>query len=125
MSLLPTYLSLLQRGVILLDTLAKVYEPDMAIDWANRTLMHIGNTRMGLAGRIIKPDLDLEEASIVVGLISRYIDGYWANCMEIPKHDPAKRARVLELHEDLTAAMNEVGAISNVLYEERKLQSQP
>ena len=43
--------------------------------------------------------------------------------MEFPKPDPAKRARVLELHEDLTAVMNEVGAISNVFYEERAASS--
>ncbi|MGI4733908.1 MAG: hypothetical protein ACRYG7_01890 [Janthinobacterium lividum] len=36
---LATYLTLLQRGIAMCDTLAKVYEPDIAQDWAGRTLM--------------------------------------------------------------------------------------
>ena len=123
MSLLPTYLSLLQSGVILLDTLAKVYEPDMAIDWANRTLMQIGNMSMGMADRMINPKLTDTHTSLVTGIIDRYIDGHWADYLEIPKPDPAKRARVLELHEDLTAVMNEMGAITNALYDERVASS--
>ena len=113
---LATYLALLQRGVTLFDTLAKVYEPDMAIDWANRTLMQIGNTRMGLADRMIDPELLEVHTLAVVGLISRYIDGHWADYMEIPKPDPAKRAQIVELHEKLTALMNEVVDFHNTLF---------
>ena len=124
MSLLPTYLSLLQRGVALCDTLTKVYEPDMTEDWANRTLMQIGNMRMGLADRIINPEPTTIYTSLVTGIIDRCIDSHWADYLEFPKPDPAKRARVLELHEDLTAVMNEMMVITNALYEERAARSQ-
>ena len=120
---LPTYLALLERGVALCDTLAKVYEPDIAQDWASRTLMQIGNTRMGLAGRMSISKLTDTPTTLVTGLIDRYIDGHWADYLELPKPDPAKRARVLELHEDLTAVMNEMGAITNALYDERMASS--
>ena len=120
---LPTYLALLERGVALCDTLAKVYEPDIAQDWASRTLMQIGNVRMGLADRMIDPELVLEQTSSVTSMIDRYIDSHWADYLELPKPDPAKRARVLELHEALTAVMNGVGPISNALREERLASS--
>lgn len=80
--------------------------------------------RMGLADRLAKPKLTLEHTSIVTGLIDRYMDSHWADYLEIPTANPAKRAQVLELHEDLTAVMNEVGSISNVLYEARLSRSQ-
>ena len=120
---LSTYLNLLQRGVTLCDTLAKIYEPDITYDWASRTLMQIGNMRMGMADRMINPKLTDTHTSLVTGIIDRYIDGHWADYLEIPKPDPAKRARVLELHEDLTAVMNEMGAITNALYDERVASS--
>ena len=60
---------------------------------------------------------------MVTGIIDRYIDSHWADYLEFPKPDPAKRARVLELHEDLTAVMNEMGAITNALYDERMASS--
>ena len=113
---LATYLALLQRGVTLFDTLAKVYEPDMAEDWASRTLMQIGNTRMGLADRMAKPKLLEVHTLAVMGLIDRYIDSHWADYMEFPKPNPAKRAQVLELHEKLTAVMNEVVDFHNALF---------
>jgi hypothetical protein len=116
---LSMYLTLLQRGVALCDTLARVYEPDIAQDWANRTLMQISGMRMGLADRLAKPKLTLEHTTIVIGLIGRYIDSHWADYMELPTANPAKRAQVLALHEDLAAVMNEVGPISNDLYEAR------
>ncbi|RZK27925.1 MAG: hypothetical protein EOO63_12360 [Hymenobacter sp.] len=124
MSFLPTYLALLQRGVALCDTLAKVYEPDIAQDWASRTLMQIGSLRMGLADCLIDPELVLEQTSLVTGMIDKYIDSHWADYREIPKSDLTKRARVLELHEDLMAVINGVGAISNVLREDRLSRSQ-
>ena len=120
---LPTYLALLERGITLFDTLAKVYEPDSTYDWASRTLMQIGNTRMGLAGRMSISKLTDTPTTLVTGLISRYMDSHWADYLELPKPDPAKRARVLELHEDLTAVMNEMGAITNALYDERMASS--
>ncbi|MGI4733909.1 MAG: hypothetical protein ACRYG7_01895 [Janthinobacterium lividum] len=52
------------------------------------------------------------------------MDSHWADYLEIPTANPAKRAQVLELHEDLTAVMNEVGSISNALYEARLSRSQ-
>ena len=116
---LNAYLALLQRGVTLYDTLAKVYEPDMAIDWANRTLMQIGSTRMGLADRMANPKLIDIQTLAVIGIISRYLDSHWADYVDFPKPDPTKRARVLELHEDLKVVMNGVGAIYNILREER------
>jgi hypothetical protein len=121
---LPTYLALLQRGVTLCDTLAKVYEPDIAQDWASRTLMQLGSLRMGLADRMIDPELVLEQTSSVTGMIDRYIDSHWADYREIPIPDLTKRARVLDLHEDLMAVINGVGAISNVLREDRLSRSQ-
>jgi hypothetical protein len=113
---LPTYLELLQRGVALCDTLARVYEPDIAQDWANRTLMQIGSLRMGLAGRLANPKLTPEHTGVVVSIIDRYIDSHWADYMEIPTVNPAKRAQVLKLHEDLTALMNEVAELHNALF---------
>jgi hypothetical protein len=101
---------LLQRGVALCDTLARVYEPDIAQDWANRTLMQIGSLRMSLADRLASPKLTVAHTLAVTGLISRYLNSHWVDYMEFPKPEPAKRARVLELHEDLTAVMNEVRA---------------
>ncbi|RZK28935.1 MAG: hypothetical protein EOO63_10140 [Hymenobacter sp.] len=114
--LLTTYLGLLQRGVALCDTLARVYEPDATLDWASRTLMQLGNMRMGLAGRLASPKLTPEQTSVVIGLISRYIDSHWADYQELPRPDAAKRAQVLELHEELTAVMNGVGTIDNAIY---------
>jgi hypothetical protein len=112
---LPTYLALLERGVTLCDTLARVYEPDIAQDWANRTLMQIGSLRMGLAGRLANPKLTTEHTLAVIGLIDRYIDSHWADYLELPTANPAKRAQVLEIHEALTAVMNGVGPIYNTL----------
>jgi hypothetical protein len=113
---LPTYLALLERGVTLCDTLARVYEPDIAQDWANRTLMQIGSLRMGLAGRLANPKLTTEHTLAVIGLIDRYIDSHWADYLELPTANPAKRAQVLELHQALTALMNEVAELHNALF---------
>jgi hypothetical protein len=121
---LPAYLASLKRGVGLCDTLAKVYEPDMSEDWASRTLMQIGSLRMGFADRLANPKLTVAHTLAVIGLISRYLDSHWADYMEFPKPDPAKRARVLDLHEDLTAVMNEVGPIYNALREDSLSRSQ-
>jgi hypothetical protein len=73
--------------------------------------MQIGSLRMGLADRLANPKLTIAHTVAVTGLISRYLDSHWADYMEFPKPEPAKRARVLELHEDLTAVMNEVGPL--------------
>ena len=110
------YLDLLQRGVTLFDALAKVYEPDMTDDWANRTLMQIGNTRMGLADRMTNPKVTDAHVGIVIGLIGRYIDSHWADYMEFPRTDHIKREQVLELHEKLTVLMNEVADFYNALF---------
>jgi hypothetical protein len=121
---LTTYLALLKRGITLCDTLARVYEPDIAQDWASRTLMQIGSLRMGFADRLANPKLTVAHTLAVIGLISRYLDSHWADYMEFPKPDPAKRARVLDLHEDLTALMNEVGPIYNALREDSLARTQ-
>jgi hypothetical protein len=44
--------------------------------------------------------------------------------MEFPKPEPGKRARVLELHEDLTAVMNEIDPIYNALREDSLARTQ-
>ena len=119
---LATYCSILQRSVEICDKLSALYEPDAAIDWANRTLMQTANTRMGLADRLINLDLDLEETNIVIGLISRYLDGHWADYIDLPKPDPAKREQVLQLHAVLQALMEEVAPIGVALYNERQAQ---
>lgn len=113
---LSVYLALLQRGVTLCDTLAKVYEPDIAEDWADRTLMQIANLRMGLADRLANPKLTDVHVGIVMTIIDRYIDGHWADYINLPKPDSAKRTWVLELHESLTALMNEVADFYNTLF---------
>ena len=117
---LPEYLTLLARGVALCDTLAKVYEPDSAQDWASRTLMQIGSLRMGLADRLANPKLTAVHTLAVMGLIDRYIDSHWADYLELPTPDPAKRARVVELHKELTTLMNEVADLHNELFVDNK-----
>lgn len=117
---LPEYLTLLARGVALCDTLSKVYEPDIAQDWASRTLMQIGSLRMGLADRLASPKLTLEHTGIVLRIIDRYIDSHWADYLELPTPDPAKRARVLKLHEELTVLTNDIGVLYNILHEAAK-----
>lgn len=116
--LLTTYLATLQRGMDLCNMLAKVYEPDMSEDWANRTLMQISSLRIGLADRLAAPKLTVAHTLAVIGLISRYLDSHWADYIDFPKSEPAKRARVLELHEHLTAVMNEIGQVYNALLED-------
>jgi hypothetical protein len=49
-------------------------------------------------------------------IIDRYIDSHWADYLNLPRPDPAKRTQVLALHESLTALMNEVAAFYNTLF---------
>lgn len=77
---------------------------------------------MGLAGRLAKPKLNPEETGVVIGLISRYLDGYWADYIDLPKPDPAKREQVLQLHAALKALMEEVFPIDISLSQERRAQ---
>jgi hypothetical protein len=44
--------------------------------------------------------------------------------MEFLKPEPAKRARVLELYEDLTAVMDEVGPLYNALRKDSLARTQ-
>lgn len=84
--------------------------------------MQTANTRMGLAGRLAKPKLNLEETGVVIGLISRYLDGHWADYIGLPKPDPAKREQVLQLHATFQSLMEEVAPIDVALYYERQAQ---
>ncbi|RZK28934.1 MAG: hypothetical protein EOO63_10135 [Hymenobacter sp.] len=109
-------MGLLQRGVALSDALVRVYEPDATIDWANRTLMQLGNLRMGFTSRLANPQLTAGQTLAVMGNIDRHIDSHWADYQELPRPDAAKRAQVLALHETLTALMNEMADLHNALF---------
>lgn len=113
---LATYCNILQRGVELCDSLSALYAPDAALDWANRTLTETANVRMGLADRLANPKLTDVHVGIVMTIIDRYLDGHWADYLNLPKPDSTKRTQVLELHESLTALMNEVAAFYNTLF---------
>jgi hypothetical protein len=115
-------LHVLQRSVEVCDALTALYAPDAAIDWANCTLMQTANVCMSLANRLAKPELNLEETGIVIRLISRYLDGHWADYLEITKPDPAKREQILQLHAAAKALMEEVFPIDIALSQERRAQ---
>ena len=114
---LTTYVDILRRGITLCDALSSLYEPDVAIDWANRTLMQTSTLRMSLTERLADPQLTLIEASTLVGSISHYLDSHWADYQKFPKPDPAKHAQVVQLHAGLEALMNEMAPIYNALRE--------
>jgi hypothetical protein len=117
---LATFCNTLQRSIAVCDALTALYAPDAAIDWANRTLMQTASMRMAFADRLIDPELTPEQTSSVTGLISRYLDNHWADYDRFIRPDPAKHQQMLQLHEALQALMNEVGALTNVLDEERR-----
>lgn len=119
---LATFCSILERSIVVCDALSALYAPDAAIDWANRTLMETANVRMSLAARLAKPDLDLEETGIVIGLIRRYLDGHWADYEKFIKPDPAKHQQLLQLHAALQALMEEIFLIDIALSQERRAQ---
>jgi hypothetical protein len=119
---LATYCNFLKRGVELCDAISALYAPDAAIDWASRTLMETANTRMAFADRLINSRLTPEQTSSVTALISRYLDNHWADYDRFIKPDPAKHQQMLQLHAALQALMEEVGALTNVLDEERRAQ---
>lgn len=112
---LATYVDILRRGITLCDALSSLYEPDVAIDWANRTLRQTSTLRMSLTERLTDPQLTLIEASTLVGSISHYLDSHWADYQEVPKPDPAKHVQVVQLHAGLEALMNEMAPIYNAL----------
>jgi hypothetical protein len=56
------------------------------------------------------------------GLISRYLDSHWADYIDLPKPDSAKREQVLQLHAALQSLMDEVAPIDVALYYERQAQ---
>ena len=119
---LATFCSILQRSVEVCDALSALYQPDAALNWANQTLMETANVRMAFADRLVEPDLDLEETSIIVRLISHYLDGHWADYIDLPKPDPAKHEQVLQLHAALQSLMEEVAPINIALRAERQAQ---
>jgi hypothetical protein len=55
-------------------------------------------------------------------MADKYLDGHWADYIDLPKPDPAKRERVLQLHAALQSLMDEVTPISLELYNERQAQ---
>ena len=116
---LTTYCDALRSGITLFDALASIYTTDSqkSDGWASRTLMQIANQRMNLAERLAEPELTAEEAVTLLTTIDRYMDSHWADYVELPTSDPAKRAQVLELHNGLTGVVNEVGALYNSLRE--------
>lgn len=116
---LTTYCDALRSGITLFDALASIYTTDSqkSDGWASRTLMQIANQRMNLAERLAEPELTAEEAVTLLTTIDRYMDSHWADYVELPTSDPAKRAQVLELHNGLTGVLNEVGALYNSLRE--------
>ena len=71
---LVTYCSILQRGVEVCDALSALYQPDAAIDWANRTLMQNANMRMAFNDRLTDPELTVEQTSSVSGIMDRYLE---------------------------------------------------
>ncbi|RZL09167.1 MAG: hypothetical protein EOO62_14340 [Hymenobacter sp.] len=113
--ILAAYCAALQHGLTLFDALARIYEPDAALDWASRTLMQISNQRVALTSRLAKPMLTVEHTLAMMTTIDRYLDSHWADYLEFPKPDPTKRTQVLELHKGLTTVINEVGPLYNTL----------
>jgi hypothetical protein len=116
---LATYCSILQRSVEVCDNLSALYEPDAATDWANRTLMQTASMRMAFAERLIDPELTAGQTIAIVGVMDRYLDNHWSDYERLIKPDPAKHQQMLQLHAELRALMDEVGALTNALRAEQ------
>jgi hypothetical protein len=116
---LPEYLRLLQRALVILDELLRLYAADQPAegDWAARCLLHTQQQRSSLAQRLAQPPAPLtaEDTSAVTVSLGHYLDSHWADYQQLPTADPAKRAQLLALHAALEAVIKDLAPLHNAL----------
>jgi hypothetical protein len=116
---LPEYLHLLQRALVVLDELLRLYAADQhtAGDWAARCLLHTQQQRSSLAQRLAQPPTPLtaEDTTTVTVSLGHYLDSHWADYQQLPTADPAKRAQLLARHAVLEAILKDLAPIHNAL----------
>lgn len=129
-----SYKGLLRQAVAVYDGLIELYTPD-AQDGNAYAISCVGHTdvhRKGLLEYLAAPEraLSVEETSTFNVSTMHYLEDHWADYALYPSgnaagighpiHNPEKRQRVEQLHNEMQSVMNAVAGLGNSLPQRRQ-----